>query len=221
MREYVVYGQLAETPQCRLFSNGKWETRKALDLLIRAFTQEFSAAEDNVELIILTRPFHDNTTWEEKMEPFSSSSSSSRVSLMVDVPFSLLPNLYASMNGFVLPSRGEGWGRPYSESMAMGLPVIATNWSGHTAYMDDSNSLLLKYELVERMQDGHKWAEPNGKHLRQLMRQVCSKSKEDQDKMRNIGANARRTMERFSRRALAEDQIFKRIKEIYATNIKR
>ena len=36
----------------------------------------------------------------------------------------------------MLPSRGEGWGRPHVEAMAMGLPVIATNWSGTTAYLD-------------------------------------------------------------------------------------
>jgi glycosyltransferase involved in cell wall biosynthesis len=26
--------------------------------------------------------------------------------------------------------RGEGWGRPHVEAMAMGLPIIATNWCG-------------------------------------------------------------------------------------------
>ena len=30
--------------------------------------------------------------------------------------------LYASVDAFVLPSRGEGWGRPHVEAMAMELP---------------------------------------------------------------------------------------------------
>ena len=38
----------------------------------------------------------------------------------------------------MLPSRGEGWGRPHVEAMSMGLPLLATNWSGITAYLDHS-----------------------------------------------------------------------------------
>jgi glycosyltransferase involved in cell wall biosynthesis len=42
--------------------------------------------------------------------------------------------MYKAADAFVLPSHGEGWGRPIMEAMSMGLPVIATNWSGQTAY---------------------------------------------------------------------------------------
>ncbi len=35
-----------------------------------------------------------------------------------------MPSLYKSVDCFVLPSRGEGWGRPQVEAMAMGLPLI-------------------------------------------------------------------------------------------------
>ena len=37
-----------------------------------------------------------------------------------------MPALYAAADAFVLPSRGEGWGLPYMEAMAAGLPVIGT-----------------------------------------------------------------------------------------------
>ena len=49
-----------------------------------------------------------------------------------------LPSLYAAADAFVLPSRGEGWGRPVMEAMAMGLPTIATNWSGTTAFLGEA-----------------------------------------------------------------------------------
>jgi len=38
-----------------------------------------------------------------------------------------MPRLYKSVDAFVLPSRGEGWGRPHTEAMSMGLPVIGTH----------------------------------------------------------------------------------------------
>ena len=33
-----------------------------------------------------------------------------------------LRGLYAAADAFVLPSRGEGWGRPHVEAMSMALP---------------------------------------------------------------------------------------------------
>mmetsp|Transcript_7526 Transcript_7526/g.16673 ORF Transcript_7526/g.16673 Transcript_7526/m.16673 type:complete len:81 (+) Transcript_7526:1012-1254(+) len=47
-------------------------------------------------------------------------------------------------DAFVLPSRGEGWGRPHTEAMVMGLPCIATNWSGNTEFMSDANSFPIQ-----------------------------------------------------------------------------
>jgi hypothetical protein len=33
--------------------------------------------------------------------------------------------------------------------MSMGLPVITTNWSGPTAFVDESVGYLLEYDLVQ------------------------------------------------------------------------
>lgn len=37
-----------------------------------------------------------------------------------------MPKLYAAVDAFVLPTRGEGWGRTITEAMCMELPVIGT-----------------------------------------------------------------------------------------------
>ena len=37
-----------------------------------------------------------------------------------------IPKLYAAVDAFVLPTRGEGWGRTITEAMCMELPVIGT-----------------------------------------------------------------------------------------------
>ena len=54
------------------------------------------------------------------------------------LPAADMPRLYAGADAFVLASRGEGWGRPWMEAMAMGLPTIGSRWSGTTMFMDDA-----------------------------------------------------------------------------------
>jgi hypothetical protein len=51
--------------------------------------------------------------------------------------------LVASVDVVVLPTRGEGWGRPLQEAMAVGVPVIVTNWSGPTALVSSHTARLL------------------------------------------------------------------------------
>ena len=46
-------------------------------------------------------------------------------------------------DAFVLPTRGEGWGLPVVEAMAMALPVIVTNTSGCSQYLTQENSFPL------------------------------------------------------------------------------
>ena len=36
----------------------------------------------------------------------------------------MLLSLYKSVDAFVLPTHGEGWGLPFAEAMAMELPTI-------------------------------------------------------------------------------------------------
>ncbi len=63
------------------------------------------------------------------------------------------------------------------EAMSMGLPVIATNFSGNTEFMKESNSILIKVEQMEEIEEGafrgHKWALPSKQHLRESMRYLC------------------------------------------------
>lgn len=94
------------------------------------------------------------------------------------------PRFYKAGDAFVLPSRGEGWGRPHVEAMAMGLPVISTNWSGITAYLDESVGYPIAVDGLVPVSGsgddimwwfrGLKWAQPSVKHLAQLMRRVYS-----------------------------------------------
>src|SRR6185437_7176382 len=93
-----------------------------------------------------------------------------------------MPRLYASADCFVLPSRGEGWGRPYMEAASTQLAVLATRWSGPMDFLHDRNSFLIDIEGVvpaPRHSDreiyiGHGWAEPSADHLAALMKHVVA-----------------------------------------------
>ncbi len=164
-----------------------WTLRKGWDVLVKAFVEEFEQGED-VALIIKT---HSSVGY-TMQQIVGQVSDYLVITLGKDpenvpdiifqdavVPAHRMPALYAAADCFVLPTRGEGWGRPYMEAMAMGLPTIGTNWSGNTAFMTPYNSYLLDCDVVEVPEQawretptfqGHKWAEPNCAHLRRLMR---------------------------------------------------
>ena len=101
-------------------------------------------------------------------------------------------SLARSDDCFVMPTRGEGWGLPIIEAMACGLPVIATNWSAQTDFMNETNAYPLKIKgLIPAVAKcpyykGFDWSDPDEEHLAHLMRHVY----EHQDEAREIGKRA-------------------------------
>eukprot|EP00891_Asterochloris_glomerata_P003666 jgi/Astpho2/3666/Aster-07867 len=184
----------------------KWEERKGHDVLLSAYLKEFSVS-DNVELYLKTAPFHGSSNFLQQMHAWAEQH------LSVDPrSFSSLPKVYVisshlsqaqlrslyKADAFVLPSRGEGWGRPHVEAMSMQLPVLATNWSGPTAFLDDTVGYPLAIDGLVPASGaafaGHKWAAPSVAHLQLLMRQVIS----NPDQARKKGRLARERMMQFA-----------------------
>ena len=169
----------------------EWTFRKGWDLLLRAWAQAFSPADD-VCLILRAYPVHGDKTRprsiKARVETYYESiglplDQIAPVIVLEDqVPQRQMPNLYAAADAFVLPSRGEGWGRPYIESMSCGLPVIGTGWGGSLEYMNRENSFLIETNglttIDEKMElpfyTGHCWSSPSPDHLVSLMKEVFS-----------------------------------------------
>lgn len=185
----------------------RWQLRKGWDVLIRAFIEEFSP-DENVALYLHVAPFRIEKPWQPRqqlgrlLETYSARATLPRIFLR-QTPLTTpeLISLYTKSDAFVLPTRGEGWGRPLMEAMACELPTIATNWSGHLDFMTNQNSLLIDYEMAPVPEEaarewpsyaGHRWAEPSRKHLRLLMRQLV----DDRLAGREMGKRGRDTISR-------------------------
>lgn len=86
------------------------------------------------------------------------------------MPDASVAGLYThpKIKALVSLTRGEGFGLPILEAAASGLPVIATNWSGHLDFMKLGKFVNVDYELKDIHQTridnkifvkGAKWAE--------------------------------------------------------------
>lgn len=105
--------------------------------------------------------------------------------------------LQNSADCYISLHRSEGFGLNIAESMFLGKPTIATNWSGNTDYMNEDNSFLINYELkpinksTNIYGSGKRWAEPDLDHAAYNMKKVY-RLKENEKK--RISFNARKTM---------------------------
>ncbi|RKN85330.1 glycosyltransferase family 4 protein [Paenibacillus ginsengarvi] len=162
------------------------QQRKGYDVLLEAFLNEFGP-EDSVGLVVKVRGENDAA----KLEAIISGHPKARkekppvyiIGQMLSVQE--LRSLYRACDAFVLPTRGEGWGRPFFEAMLMELPAIGTNWSGQTEFMREGNSYLVDVERLIRIENnehsmfnGHYWAEPSLGDLQKKMRYVAEHRQE-------------------------------------------
>ncbi|MCZ6677808.1 MAG: glycosyltransferase, partial [Candidatus Poribacteria bacterium] len=172
-----------------------YSRRKGWDILLRAYLTEFHADED-VALIIKTYSSMGLTAGDLRMALQGFIQNELQISMnempeiiMLDaiLPATAMPRLFGAADAYVMPSRAEGWGRPYMEAMAMGLATIGTRWSGNMEFMTDETTYLIDCDVVDVPEvawreiptyRGHRWVEPKVDHLRQLMRQVFENREE-------------------------------------------
>jgi glycosyltransferase involved in cell wall biosynthesis len=105
--------------------------------------------------------------------------------------------LVAAADCMVSLHRSEGLGLHLAEAMWLGTPTIATRYSGNVDFMNDDNSLMIDYELVN-VEHGEgvypptaKWAAPDLDQAAVAMRRIV----EDVELRTRLAAAGRRTME--------------------------
>lgn len=141
---------------------GKWEIRKSHDIIIECFNKAFDTT-DKVELWMLTHnPFLNsqqenqwlslvtNAKLKQKIKIFPRLRSHKEVAEAIS---------YADCGLYI--SRAEGWNLGLLETMAMNKPVIATNYSAHTEYVNSKNSYIVDITDTEPAID-NMWFFGNG-----------------------------------------------------------
>lgn len=87
-------------------------------------------------------------------------------------------SLLALSDCFLSLHRAEGFGLHLLEALALGKPVIATGWSGNTAFLSEENSLPVAFTLkplettLYPYEAGQLWAEPDTEHAARRLRFV-------------------------------------------------
>jgi GT2 family glycosyltransferase len=171
----------------------EWGERKEPWLLLKAFSEVFTASEP-VRLLCKVMNRDPEVRLREEIRRLGLRAAGGRISFLfnVELPHHQLGSLYRSADAFVTTGRGEGWDMPLLEAMASGLPAIATDWGAHREFFHPG----VGYPLAIRgtvpavakcpYYAGFSWAEPDGDHLRHLLREVY----EHQQEARALGVAA-------------------------------
>ncbi|MCR8636757.1 glycosyltransferase family 4 protein [Paenibacillus radicis (ex Xue et al. 2023)] len=172
-----------------------FQHRKNPEALLRAYWEAFSAS-DNVLLVIKTNGYaaYENEAWiKNRIKNYKSRLGIRKATAPVKVigrhvSSKQLRGIYTLGDAFVLPTRGEGVGLPFLESLSSGVPVIATGWGGHKDFLTHRNSFLISYKLrnpassmnsrhsISRQfrglfaEKGQQWAEVDLSSLKKQMR---------------------------------------------------
>jgi glycosyltransferase involved in cell wall biosynthesis len=90
---------------------------------------------------------------------------------------------------YVSATRGEGYGLPLVDAAAAGIPVIATNWSGHLDFLKDKFTKInytltpIRKEKIDNriFLEGFRWAEPDENDFKQKVRKIYNNFHETQE----------------------------------------
>ena len=201
----------------------KWERRKGWDVLLEAYWRAFDKS-DMVRLRLRTYvpPWDANTdsSIDALVEAFAQEKMGKSASELAQVIWEQgkdatllsdslsrpdIRDLLGSADAFVLPTRGEGWGLPIAEAMAMRVPTIVSACPGPSAYATEENAYLIPGAGDKGNQGGDASTDPLGffipdvRALAGLMRQVVHDSGPNgQKKALAKTARARDDMKSFS-----------------------
>jgi glycosyltransferase involved in cell wall biosynthesis len=184
--------------------------------LIRAFASAFRP-EEPVQLVLKTSFADRHPEHFQALKDAAAKVGNVKIINEVYSPGDVLA-LMDACDAYVSLHRSEGLGLTMAEAMLMGKPVIATDFSGNVDFMDEGNSLPVRYEIVKLGKaippyDAHfEWAEPSETHAAELMRRVF----DNQAWAAELGGRAKASAQAALSIDVAGEKVARRLAEIQA-----
>jgi glycosyltransferase involved in cell wall biosynthesis len=106
------------------------------------------------------------------------------------------------IKALIAPTRGEGYGLPLLEAAASGLPVLATNWSGHKDFLDTGKWIGFDYEMVDvppgKIDDqiflkSARWAEVNEEDFKTKVRKFRERNQKPNEWAEGLSKGLKKT----------------------------
>ena len=178
-----------------------YQERKNPAAIIRAFKKAFAGvAGKDVGLVIKTHSIEQN---QGAFQSLKENLSGIANVYLIDKRLSRndVYSLMNSVDSYISLHRSEGFGLTVAESMFLGKPVVSTDWSGTSEFLNSSNGCPVRFDLIELKQDfgpypqGQFWADAHIDDAALKMQRLVN----DSEFAKRIGAEAARTIrERFS-----------------------
>ncbi len=184
---------------------GKWEIRKGHDIIVECFNRAFTY-HDDVELWMLCdNPFigEQNNEWKSL---YKNSQLGEKIRIIPRQQTQKdVYNIMRLSDCGIFPSRAEGWNLELLEMMSCGKHVITTNYSAHTEFCNNQNTMLIDIDNLETAFDGvffdgkcGFWAELSDNQKEQTISHMRLVHKKKQNGELNINLDGIQTAEKFS-----------------------
>lgn len=119
--------------------------------VIEAFRQAFPSALEDVRLVFrLNNAYATDMAQQTTRLLMEAAGGDGRIGFSLEpMDYRQVLSLYASSSVYVSLHRAEGLGLGMLEAMRLGVPVIATGWSGNMTFMDHCSACLVRYRQVK------------------------------------------------------------------------
>jgi glycosyltransferase involved in cell wall biosynthesis len=182
-----------------VFSFGSSFERKNPLAVVDAFNRAFENV-DNACLVL--KSSHGQKYPDDQARLQAAIARFPRIRLIDDIwPTARVMGLIAESNAFVSLHRCEGFGLPIAEAITLGVPVVATDWSGNTDFCDPENTCLVSASQTTvdkshpefRGLEGAHWAEPDIGHAARCLKEIS----DNPEAAKERAGRAKAFMERY------------------------